>query len=261
MKITRYSSLSLVAFMASMSLGTALADSTDDALNQFYVDNMATRLSAEVPASGSENPPPSQKGVKEEKAHKGAKTHKGNGVQAQASQASNGFFSYRSSPAVTGKVHANFLALAGQDPQKIARFQKELATNLENRFDARFSRYGFSSRNAADSYAGLVIVLWEIVNNQNASAHPAGIRQVRVKVSELLAGKAGLKTLPDTSKQYFSEYVKLLAVSLSDAMKQKEATNNASEIANARNIAYQSSLKLGVDLKKLQLTDSGFKKI
>jgi len=57
MKITRYSSLCLVALSASISLGAALADSTDEALNQFYVDNMAARLTSEAPAITSENSP------------------------------------------------------------------------------------------------------------------------------------------------------------------------------------------------------------
>jgi hypothetical protein len=61
MNTSHYSSFSLMALLASISLGTALADSTDDALNQFYVENMASRLTSEAPAGANEEPPSSQK--------------------------------------------------------------------------------------------------------------------------------------------------------------------------------------------------------
>jgi hypothetical protein len=55
MNTSHYSSLSVMALMASISLGTALADSTDEALNQFYVENMATRLTSEAPLVPARN--------------------------------------------------------------------------------------------------------------------------------------------------------------------------------------------------------------
>jgi len=262
MNTVRYSSLALVALLlATISAGTALADSTDEALNQFYTDNMATRLSSEGPGDVITNPPPQNQ--KEEKGHKGAKIHKSSAVSDHSNQTPNGFFGYRSSAGITTKAHANFLtAVAGNDPKKSSFVQKELSGNsAENRFDARFSRYGFSSRDASDSYAGFVIVLWEIANNQSASAHPAGIRQVRQKVNELLLTKFGSKTITDETKQYYSEYFKLLAVVFDDKWKEFQSKNDDAGIQKVQDTAYQSGRKLGVDLKKLQLTDNGFKKI
>lgn len=264
MKPTPYSFLSLVALLVPLALGSALADSTDEALNQFYVENMATRLSSEAPASATENPPSSQQGEKEGKIHQGTKSHKGAGSSDHASNLplSSPLFSYHSSIAVTQKVHVNLAAaVTKNDPQKIPILQKELATNLENRFDARFSRYGYSGHNVADSLAGFLIVLWEIVNNQDASAHPSGIRQVRAKVNELLLSKSGGKTYADADKQYYSEYFKVLAVISKDGLKRKESANDAAGVQTVHNTAYQIGLKLGIDFKRLQLTDSGFKKI
>jgi hypothetical protein len=74
MNTTHYSSLSLIALMASMSLGTALADSTDDALNQFYSENMMSNLSSQGAGEVITNPPP---GEKAEERHKGNHPHKG----------------------------------------------------------------------------------------------------------------------------------------------------------------------------------------
>jgi Family of unknown function (DUF6683) len=241
-----------------MPSASLLADSTDEALNQFYVENMAARLSSEMPASSTATSPPQ----KEEKTHPGGKPSKTPKTSSRPTKPSSALFSYRSSAAVTQKARLNFtVAVAKNDPQKTSVLQKEFSTNPESRFDARFSQYGFSSHNMADSYAGLLIVLWEIVNNQNASAHPNGIRQVRAKVNDLLLTKAGGKTFPDASKQYFSEYLKLLAVIYSDIWKKQLSANNTAAVQNVQNTAYQSSLKLGIDFKKLQLTDNGFKQL
>jgi hypothetical protein len=261
MNSVRYLSFALLALLARISAGTALADSTDEALNQFYVENMASRLTSEVPANASENSPPSQK---EEKAHNGLKPHKGTRSSRHATDlpASSPLFNYQSSAAVTQKAHVNLaVAVAKNDAQKIPILQKEFATNPESRFDARFSRYGYSSHNVADSIAGFVVVLWEIVNNQDASAHPSGIRQVRAKVNELLLSKSGGKTYTDAEKQYYSDYFKVLAVISKDSLKRKAAANDAAGVQTIHNTAYQIGLKLGIDFTRLQLTDNGFKKI
>jgi hypothetical protein len=258
---TNHFSLLLIS-LATIPYASLLGDSTDDALNQFYVENMANRLTSEVPAASASSPPQS-----EEKADQGASKKSRRSVRptkpanSLATRTSSSLFSYRSSAGVTQKARLNFTAaVAKGDPQKTSVLQKEFSSNPEARFDARFSRYGFSSHNMADSYTGLLIVLWEIVNNQDASAHPEGIRQVRAKVNGLLLSKVGGRTFPDASKQYFSEYLKLLAVIYSDIWKKQLSANNSAAVQNVQNTAYQSSLKLGIDFKKLELTDAGFAK-
>ncbi|HET9374261.1 MAG TPA: DUF6683 family protein [Chthoniobacterales bacterium] len=253
-----------MALMASISLGTALADSTDEALNQFYVENMATRLTSEAPAGASEEPPSGQKAENEQKARKGVRPHKTTAASTHTSNlpASSPVFSYRDSPAVTQKAHVNLaMAVAKNNAQNVPVLQKEFATNPETRFDARFSRYGYSSHNVADSLAGFVIVLWEIVNNQDASAHPSGIREVRAKVNELLLSKSAGKAYTDAEKQYYSDYFKVLAVISKDSLQRKWSANDVAGVQTVHNTAYQIGLKLGIDFKRLQLTDSGFKKI
>lgn len=256
--------LSLLALLASMPIADVLADSTDDALNQFYVENMAAHLTAEVVPSASESPPSHAKAAKEEKAHKAGKPSQAGEPQVHANRTANVFFSYRSSAAVTNVVHFNFISAIDVKYPKVKAFvEKELAdSGVESRFDARFSRYGFSSHDASDSFAGYLIVMWEVINNQNASAHSAGIRQIRQKVNELLLAKFGSKTIPDPTKQYVSEYYKLLAVCYSEALKRPTSFDVSVGGADGiRNIAYQYTRKLGIDLKRLQLTDSGFRKI
>jgi Family of unknown function (DUF6683) len=240
------------ALIAWFSISSALADSTDDALNQFYTENMMSRLTSEV----SNALPESQKVTKLEKR---AKAQKSGSAPDHSSRGMDALFTYRPSTAVTGKVYAQYIASQGSNPRKsvLEYIQKEFAGNLaENRFDGRFSQYGFSNRNVADSFAGLLIVAWETVNNQDASTHPSGIRRIRQKVSEILATKYAGKAITDASKQYDSEYFKVLAVFCMDAKKQDPAA-----FENLRKTTYQVFLvRSGIDLKKLQLTDTGFKR-
>jgi hypothetical protein len=224
----------LSALIAWISISSALADSTDDALNQFYTENMMSRLTSDVSTEVSNASPDSQK---ETKLEKRARVHKSGSAPDHSGRGADAFFTYRPSVAVTGKVYAQYIANQRSNPRKsvLEYIQKQFAGNLaENRFDGRFSQYGFSNRNVADSFAGSLIVAWETVNNEDASTHPSGIRKVRQKVSEILAAKYSGKTITDSSKQYDSEYFKVLAVFSMDAKKQDPAA-----FENLRKTTYQ----------------------
>ncbi|HET9377815.1 MAG TPA: hypothetical protein VFO40_22780, partial [Chthoniobacterales bacterium] len=170
-------------------LGTALADSTDDALNQFYTENMMGQLTSDMSSGVSKQPSASPGGAK---VHNRVKVRKGDNLSSGSSRSTNtgSPFTYMPSAAVTRKVYADFTAdYFGNQPKavNVQAAQKEFAGHsADNRFDSRFSQYDFSNHNAADSFAGLLIVAWETVNNQNAAVHPAGIRQVRAKVNEFM---------------------------------------------------------------------------
>jgi hypothetical protein len=100
------------------------------------------------------------------------------------------------------------------------------------------------------------------VVDQSFAGNNAQLRQIRQKVNELLLTKFGSKTVADATKQYNSEYYKLLAVCYTDALKRPESFDvSVGGAEGIRNIAYQYTRKLGVDLKKLRLTDAGFQKI
>jgi hypothetical protein len=105
-----------------------------------------------------------------------------------------------------------------------------------------------------------LVVLWEIVNNQDASAHPTGIMQIRAQMSRILAAKLIGKS--DACKQHASESFKPLAVILVDKLNMRKSNNNSAGVDRVRNVAYQYGLNSAkVDFKKVQLTDTGFKQI
>jgi hypothetical protein len=264
MNTSRYLLFTLAAFGAFLAV--ALADPTDDVLNRLNVDNMQTRLTSEMPSASTEGLHPRQQ-QETRKPQKETKTQKSAKPQATAEHVdhtsvlgpSSPIFNYQASTIVTQRARVNFTAaMAKNDLRKLQFVERVLATNPEGRFDARFSMYGYSNHNVSDTLAGFVIAFWEMANDQDASAHPSGIRQVRSKMNELLLSKSTGKTYSDAEKQYLSEYLKLLAVACTDALNE---THDPAAVQNGRNLVYQVGLKLGVDLRRLALTNSGFRNI
>jgi hypothetical protein len=162
--------------------------------------------------------------------------------------------SFHPSPAVTNSVRAyyvsrtNSAAFAGM-PSYDA---------LVSRFDERFSNYGFSRHNIGDTVAGYLIISWEILHNANASNTPKGIRRVREAISQVIERRGKAANLSDENKQKFSELFKSLAELVSEQSKQFRQANNQAAEAQLMNQVAQPPLKLGIDLRKLRLTDQGF---
>jgi hypothetical protein len=153
----------LLVLLASPPVVDVVADSTDEALNQFYVENMASQLTSQVAGTANENPADKSARGKEGKTHKVAKIHPSSKVQLRSNHTTNSFFSYRPSAAVTNTVYAKYISSIDPRFPKVKAFAaRELAEkDIEKRFDDRFSRYGFSSHDSSDSYAGYLIVMWD----------------------------------------------------------------------------------------------------
>jgi hypothetical protein len=80
-------------------------------------------------------------------------------------------------------------------------------------------------------------------------------------VNELLLSKSAGKTYTDAEKQYYSVYFKVLAMISKDSLRRKASANDAAGVQAIHTTAYQIGLKLGIDFTRLQLTETGFKKI
>jgi hypothetical protein len=80
-------------------------------------------------------------------------------------------------------------------------------------------------------------------------------------MNDILLSKSAGRSYTDAEKQYYSDYFKVLAVISKDSLKRKESINDVPGIQTIHNTAYQIGLKLGIDFKRLKLTDTGFQKI
>jgi hypothetical protein len=167
---------------------------------------------------------------------------------------------FRSSQRVTDSLRGFMIAKVTQnDMTAIPAVEKRFADDaLLHRFDRMFSPYGFSSHNLGDSLAGYLIASWEIINNADASGNVQGIRRVREAVRSKMKENRKVTALADTDKQRYSEVFKYLTVLIIDKMDELKQKHNEAGEHQLRERAAQPPLKIGLDLRKMRLTERGF---
>jgi hypothetical protein len=168
--------------------------------------------------------------------------------------------SYQPSQSVTDAVRGYMIAkLTQNDASTLPAIEKRFANNsIPKRFDQIFARYGFSDRNIGDTVAGYLVVSWEIVHNTNASADSTGIRRVRETIRQRMEQKGKVANLSNADKQKYSEIIKYLTVLISDEQNRLQRANNEAGKRKLENQVAQPPLRIGLDLRRLQLTDRGF---
>ena len=129
---------------------------------------------------------------------------------------------------------------------------------LIRRFDQRFAEYGFSSHNVGDTVAGYFIVSWEVLHNADASRTPGGIRRVRDAVCQILEQRGKAAHEPDETKQKVSELLKSVGEILSEKAKLVRQANNPATEQKFMDSVAAVPLRLGLDLRRMQLTNQGF---
>jgi hypothetical protein len=169
---------------------------------------------------------------------------------------------FHSSERVTDSLRGFMIAKVTQnDMTTLPAVEKRFANDaLLHRFDRMFSPYGFSSHNLGDSVAGYLIASWEVINNADASGNVQGIRRVREAVRNKMKEKKKVAELSDTEKQRYSEIFKYLTVLIIDKMDELKQKHNEAGQRQLREQAAQPPLKIGIDLRKMRLTDQGFVK-
>ena len=188
-----------------------------------------------------------------------SKTHnpKTGPVQKRASIQPTESFSnlaFHPNPGVTNSVRAFYLShLNAQTLPTAPNYD-----SMISRFDERFASYGFSRHNIGDTVAGYMIIAWEIVHNADASNTPTGIRRVRTAVCQILEKRGKAARLTGENKQKISELLKCIVELCAQQARQASQTNNAAAMQQAENVVTQFPSKLGIDLRRYQLTDNGF---
>jgi hypothetical protein len=173
---------------------------------------------------------------------------------------SSDLLSFNSSQRVTDSVRGFMIAKVTQnDMSAIPAVEKRFANDaLLHRFDRKFSPYGFSSHNLGDTVAGYLIASWEIINDTDASGNVQGIRRVREAVRSKMKQKPKVTALSDLDKQRYSEVFKYLTVLIIDKMNELKQKHNDGGELKLREQAALPPLKIGLDLRKMRLTDQGF---
>ena len=161
---------------------------------------------------------------------------------------------FHATPAVTNTVRAYYIshlnATSVVNPPSY--------DTLIHRFNERFANYGFSTHNVGDTFAGFLIVAWEIMHNADASNTPAGVRRVRVAVCQLMEKRGKAARLTNENKQKISELLKCVAGLENEVIIRARQANNQAAIQQAQNQLGKMLLNYGINLWQFQLTDQGF---
>jgi hypothetical protein len=147
------------------------------------------------------------------------------------------------------------------DMTAIPAVEKRFANDaLLHRFDRMFSAYGFSSHNLGDTVAGYLIASWEVINNADASGNAQGIRRVQEAVRSKMKRMRKVTALSDTDKQRYSEVFKYFTVLMIDKMNELKQKQDEAGQRQLQARAAQPPLKIGLDLRRMRLTEQGFVK-
>ena len=255
----RLAPLAAAFCLSSWSLAPKiLADDISNAVDAFDRDLGLERMGPDIvnldqqgaAAEGSDSETP-------EKKHGTRRKSRGS-----HSALSSDVLSFNSSQRVTDSLRGFMIAKVTQnDMTAIPAVEKRFANDaLLHRFDRKFSPYGFSSHNLGDTVAGYLIASWEIINNTDASGNVQGIRRVREAVRSKMKQKPKVTSLSDVDKQRYSEVFKYLTVLIIDKMNELKVQHNDGGQRQLRAQAALPPLKIGLDLRKMRLTDQGFVK-
>jgi hypothetical protein len=170
--------------------------------------------------------------------------------------------SFQASQRVTDTLRGYMIAKVTQnDPNGLAATEKRFANDaILHRFDHKFSAYGYSNHNLGDTLAGYLVASWEMINNTDASQSPEGIRRVREAVRRRMMEKGKVTALPDVDKQRYSEVFKYVTILVIDHLNELKAKHNQAGQRQLLDQVAKPPLKIGLDLRKMRLTDQGFVK-
>jgi hypothetical protein len=233
-----------------------LADDISNAVDAFDRDLGLERMGPDIVNTDQQSP------VAETSSSEA--TAKKNGTRRPSRQSHSALspdvLTFRSSQRVTDTLRGFMIAKVSQnDMTTLAAVDRRFANDaLLHRFDRMFAPYGFSSHNLGDSVAGYLIASWEIINNTDASGNVQGIHRVREAVRSKMKEKKKVAALSDIDKQRYSEIFKYLTVLIIDKMDELKKKHNEAGQRQLRDQAAQPPLKIGIDLRKMRLTDQGF---
>ena len=164
---------------------------------------------------------------------------------------------FHSNPSVTNTVRAYYVS--HMNAATMVNYPSY--DSLIERFDSRFSNYGYSRNNIGDAFAGFLIVAWEIVHDTNVSNTPEGIRRARVAVGQILEKRGKAAALTPEKKQKMAELLKCLAELGAEQAKRARQSNNQADLEKTKSQLTKSLGNIGINLYQWRFTDRGFVKI
>lgn len=169
---------------------------------------------------------------------------------------------YAPSPEVERRTRSKLLdslMSSTADPAAQEQIEQSVSTDaVWLQFHQVLAKAGFSTTNLADVTAAYYIIVWEVVNGPEVSAHPAGIAAVRADVVAAYAADPRLKNLTDADKQEAASIMAYMATIAAASANQLRSAGDQANLETLQEEVHEAVLDQGLDLARLQLTDRGF---
>lgn len=165
---------------------------------------------------------------------------------------------FRRDPAVSAQVQRETIRALGRTPDQRAELEQAIGSGeMMRRFDAILRRYGYSPANLGDVLAAHLLISWEVANDRDSRASPAGQRAVRRQLIPPLAAVPEVAAMSDAAKQAQAERTAYLTMmsALSYQMLKREGSR-AAQATLAADVR-RSLQGSGVDLQRIELGDGG----
>lgn len=172
-------------------------------------------------------------------------------------------------PAAAASVPATALRFR-RDPGLSARLQREQAglnlrglsmtpAQMQDRFDALLTRYGYSRDNLGDVAATYLVMAWEVVNDRNAKDVAGGERAVREQLRRALLARPALREMDDAAKQALAERLMYSAMRNGVSYQVYRQTDQRAQLAalSERMRGEVMRAGLGLDLRRFELSENG----
>lgn len=151
------------------------------------------------------------------------------------------------------------LSQTTSDPAMLEELRKSVDSDaVWNQFDRLLRSFGYSSDNLADVMTAYYVINWEVVNGEDATRHPDGIRAINRALTSTLAASPELQAMSDAEKQEAAEIMAYMATIAGAAKNELRDRGDGAGLADLQSAIRQTVLKQGIDLARLQLTDQGF---
>lgn len=157
-----------------------------------------------------------------------------------------------------------------RDPALSARVQREQSglalsglsmspAQMQGKFEALLSRYGYSRDNLGDVAATYLVMAWEVVNDRNAKDVAGGERAVREQLRRALLARPGLRDMDDAQKQALAERLMYSAMRNGVSYQVYRQTDQRAQLASLSEGMRREVMAsgLGLDLRQFDLGATG----
>lgn len=165
---------------------------------------------------------------------------------------------FRRDPSVTHREREAVIRHLASQPGDTARVEEAIRSGrLLAEYDTLLRGYGYSPTHLGDVLASHLVIAWEIVNEADSNANPAGQRAVRRQLAGPLASVAAIAGMPDAEKQAQAERTAYMTMIWATAYQELRQGGQRERLRALQHAVRRKLAASGIDAVSLTLVEGG----